>query len=91
MSRPKKYRKIMCNPEAKYYKPRGIPLREIVTVVLEADEVEALRLADLLGLSHEKAALQMQISRTTFGRIVKSGRSKIADAILNGKAVKISN
>lgn len=90
MSRPKKYRNVRCDPAAYYFKPRGIPLYELEEVVLEADELEALRLADHLGLTQEEAASEMKISRATFGRIVGAARRKTADSLLNGKAIKIS-
>ena len=63
---------------------------DLEEVTLEQDELESLRLADLLSFSQEKAAFEMKISRATFGRIVGGARKKLADAILNGKAVKIS-
>lgn len=53
------------------------------------DELEAVRLADYEGLYHEDAAVKMGISRATFGRILNNARRKIADAIVNGKALKI--
>jgi predicted DNA-binding protein (UPF0251 family) len=90
MARPRKLRRIKCNPTAYYYKPRGIPLSELEEVVLNADELESVRLADYKKLSHENAAAKMKISRATFGRIVHSARNKIANAILNGKAIKVS-
>ncbi|MGA7838740.1 MAG: DUF134 domain-containing protein [Ignavibacteriaceae bacterium] len=90
MPRPKKYRRVCCNPSAYYFKPRGIPVYELEEIVLRHDELESLRLADLLALSHEDAAREMNISRATFGRIVKTARSKITDGILNGKAIRIS-
>jgi Predicted DNA-binding proteins len=57
--------------------------------MLGLDEAEALRLADLEGLYQEAAARSMGVSRQTFGRIVESARGKVADAILNGKALKV--
>lgn len=90
MARPLKIRRIKCNPSAYYFKPRGIPLYQLEEITINADEVEAIRLADLEGLSHEDSAERMRISRATFGRIVNSSRNKIANAILNGKAIKIS-
>lgn len=59
-------------------------------VVLEADELEAIRLADGLGLYHEEAAKQMGISRQTFGRILEQARSKVANALINGMALRIN-
>jgi len=53
------------------------------------DELETIRLADFEGLYHEQAAEQMNISRSTFGRILDSARRKVADAIINGKALNI--
>ncbi len=76
-------------PAANYFKPRGIPLREIEEVVLMVDEFEALRLADLEGLYQEKAAERMQVSRQTFGRIVESARRKVAEALVKGRALRI--
>jgi predicted DNA-binding protein (UPF0251 family) len=90
MPRPKKYRRICCNPSAFYFKPRGIPMYELEEIGLDHDELESLRLADLLTYSQEMAAKEMNISRATFGRIVESARKKVADALLNGKAVRIN-
>lgn len=90
MARPIKKRRIRCNPAAYYFKPRGIPLYLLEEITLKPDEIEAVRLADLKGLSQEDAAVQMKISRATFGRILNKARFKLADAVLNGKAVMIS-
>lgn len=89
MGRPKKHRKVNCKLDVYYFKPRGIPLVDLQTVSLENDEVEAIRLADYLSLSHEESASKMQISRATFGRIVKSARYKVSQSILEGKAIEI--
>ena len=89
MPRPKKMRWISNEPSATYFKPQGIPMRTLLYVSLERDELEAVRLADLENFSHEQAAEKMNVSRATFGRIVASARSKIADALVNGKAIEI--
>ncbi|MGD2272018.1 MAG: DUF134 domain-containing protein [Desulfobacterales bacterium] len=89
MPRPIKVRRVACCPEANYYKPRGIPVAELEEVILSTDELEAIRLADLDSLYQEKAAGNMNISRQTFGNIIRSAHKKIADALLNGKALKI--
>ena len=90
MARPKKNRKIRCAPAAYYFKPRGIPMADLREVILEVDELEALRLGDMLNYSQEEAALKMKISRATFGRIVNKARQKIAEGMINGKAIRIS-
>lgn len=89
MPRPKKPRKVCCNPSAYYFKPRGIPMFELNEVTLEHDELEVLQLADYDCLSHEEGAKKMRISRATFGRILEKARYKTSDAILHGKAIKI--
>jgi predicted DNA-binding protein (UPF0251 family) len=58
-------------------------------VGLTIDEREALRLADLNGLSHEEAGRSMGVSRATFGRIIQKARRVVADALINGKAINI--
>lgn len=90
MARPKKHRRIRCNPAAYYFKPRGIPMHSLVEIVVDHDELEALRYADLLKHSHEEAAAKMSVSRATFGRIISSARLKMADGVLNGKAIRIN-
>lgn len=64
-------------------------MKDLEEVVLTVDEFEAVRLKDLLGFEQEEAAKEMNISQPTFHRLVQSARKKIADAILNGKALKI--
>ena len=87
--RPYKCRKVEKEPEIKFFKPNGIPAKLLEKVVLTVDEFEAVRLADLNGLYHEEAAEKMNISRQTFGNIIASARRKIADCLVNAKALKI--
>lgn len=89
MGRPHKKRFVAYNPGVSYFKPRGIPMLELEEIHLTIDEREALRLADLEGLSHEEAGRQMQVSRATFGRIIERARRTVADALINGKAINI--
>lgn len=89
MPRIKCIRHIENQPNVIYYKPAGIPLRDLTEITIELDELEAIRLADLEGLYQNKAAEQMKISRQTFGRIISSAHKKIAEALINGKAIKI--
>jgi predicted DNA-binding protein (UPF0251 family) len=58
-------------------------------IVLSLDEFEAVRLADYEQLYQEDAAAKMNISRQTFGRIIEAAHKKIADVLMNGKALKI--
>jgi predicted DNA-binding protein (UPF0251 family) len=76
-------------PQVSFYKPQGIPLSVLQHATLTVDELEAIRLADLQGLYQEQAAEKMNVSRQTFGRILESAHKKIADALVNGKALSI--
>jgi predicted DNA-binding protein (UPF0251 family) len=89
MPRPCKCRRVDSNPHSEYFKPRGVPVSELDEVVLKIDEYEAIRLADLEDHYQENAAEKMGISRQTFGNIIMSAHKKIADAIINAKALKI--
>lgn len=89
MARPKYPRNVCCSPEKIYFKPRGVPVSMLEEVILTVDELESLRLADFEGLYQEKAAEQMHVSRQTFGRIIESAHRKTADALINGKAIRI--
>ncbi|MFH1984075.1 MAG: DUF134 domain-containing protein [Pseudomonadota bacterium] len=89
MVRPKKDRLVAFSPDVSYFKPRGIPMMALSEVVLSVDEREAIRLADLEGLSQESAGQSMGVSRATFGRIVQRARGIVADALINGKAIRV--
>ncbi len=89
MPRPFCLRRVSFVPGTVYFKPAGVPLRELEEVVLTLDEVEALRLADLNGLYQEQAAEKMSISRPTFARIVEEARRKTAQALVQGKALRL--
>ena len=89
MPRPKCRRNICGIPDKNYFKPRGIPTVDLEEVVLTLDEFEAIRLADYEQMYQEEAADKMNISRQTFGRIIDAAHKKIADVLINGKALKI--
>jgi predicted DNA-binding protein (UPF0251 family)/predicted Fe-Mo cluster-binding NifX family protein len=71
------------------FKPAGVPARDLEVVTLGLDGAEALRLADLEGLYQDAAAVRMGVSRQTFGRIIEGARRAVADAIINGKRLRI--
>jgi len=89
MPRNKCLRYIKDTPAVAYYKPAGIPMRILEEVIITLDEAEAIRLADYEKFYQEEAAKRMNISRQTFGRIIDSAHQKIADALINGKAIRI--
>lgn len=88
MPRPRIKRHLRFEPEVTYFKPRGIPLRMLEEVSLAPDEVEALKLHDVDGLSQTKAAKRMKISQPTFSRILNSAYHKAAKALIKGWAIR---
>jgi predicted DNA-binding protein (UPF0251 family) len=89
MVRPTKWRRVAFIPEITYFQPVGIPLGVLEEVCLSVEEIEAIRLKDIEGLEQEQCAERMRISRPTFHRILESARREVADALLNGKAIRI--
>lgn len=87
MPNKKKIRKITMPPPIEGYKPFGVPMRELESVVLLFEEFEALRLADYENLTQEEAAEKMQISRPTFTRLYDKALKSIARAFVEGKAI----
>ena len=87
--RPKKTRWVKCAPGERCFKPKCKPLNKLEGVCLTMDEFEALRLADLEEMHQVDAAKKLRISRPTFSRIVASAHKKIADALVNIKAIRI--
>jgi predicted DNA-binding protein (UPF0251 family) len=90
MPRPRRCRRIAFDPNVTYFKPRGVPLRFLATVALSLEEAEALRLKDVKGFDQIECAAKMKTSQSTFQRILSSARRKVADAIINGKAIEVS-
>jgi predicted DNA-binding protein (UPF0251 family)/predicted Fe-Mo cluster-binding NifX family protein len=72
-----------------YFKPRGVPLRDLAETYLTVDGFEAIRLADLAGLTMEEAAARMGVSRHTFGRILAEAHRAVAEALVKGQALRI--
>ncbi len=89
MPRPQKMRSVLCPPQHAGFKPVGVPSRFLETVAVTLDEFEAIRLADFQGLDHEESARQMEISRSTFSRLVERARHKVAEFLIEGKRLQI--
>lgn len=90
MGRPRLPRYIRFMPPVNLFKPAGVPARFLEQVGLTYEELEAIRLKDLQGLDQQSAAKKMKVSRPTYLRTLKSARGKIADALINGRAINIS-
>ena len=90
MPRPKKRRKIRFSPGVRFFKPVGVPMSVLNEVNLRPDEIEAIRLADKDNLSQANAAKKMGISQPTFARIISDAHEKVANALINGYAIKLT-
>jgi uncharacterized protein len=86
--RPRKYRIVKVDPRISQFSPRGKPGRPD-EVNLSVDEYETIRLFDHTGISQKEAAKSMNISQQTFSRVLKMARKTVADAIVNGKIIRI--
>ena len=89
MARPRKCRFVRTDPAVRFYKPQGIPMRDLKVLALKDEELEALLLADARGLDHEAAARLMNVSRSTFSRILGQARKTVATALGQGAAIEI--
>jgi len=89
MPRPRLRRRIRFQHQANFYKPQGVPMRQLEIVELTVEEIEALRLKNIQKLEQKECAKSMNISVSTFQRILSSAYQKTTHALINGKAIKI--
>lgn len=89
MPRPVKQRFVQSLPRVNFFRPVGVPRAQWREVTLSIEEAEAIRLKDLEGLGQEVSAQRMRVSRPTFQRVLESGRKKMAEALIEGKAIRV--
>jgi len=89
MARPTKLRQIEHVPTVENFIPSDKATTVFDENILKLEELEAIRLKDLEGLEQGECAEKMKVSRPTFQRILLSAREKIADSLINGKAIRI--
>ncbi|MBU0591917.1 DUF134 domain-containing protein [Candidatus Micrarchaeota archaeon] len=90
MPRPRKCRRVSSEPETVYFKPVGVPLRDLRELEITIDELESLKLVDYHELEQIEASKKMGISQSTLHRLLISARKKISEALTDGCAIKIS-
>jgi predicted DNA-binding protein (UPF0251 family) len=91
MPRRKKLRHCRRIDGYNLYKPAGIPLAQLELIELGLDELEAMRLCDYEEKQQEEAAQTMGVSRGTIQRLLQSGRKKLLDSLVHGKAVAFAD
>ncbi len=89
MGRQPLWRRVNYMPRITYFKPAGVSLSQLQETCISIEELEAIRLKDLEGLEQEACAERMNISRPTFARVLNAARRKMADALINGRAIRI--
>lgn len=89
MVRPRKYRQVKLPPFRQVYTPSGSRAECPGEIILTLGEYEALRLADYESFSHEEGARYMEVSRSTFTRMIESAHKKIGTAFVEGKSIVI--
>lgn len=87
--RPRKRRMMQGSGPWRCYQPCCQTDEKEEEISLKLEELEALRLVDLVGYDQETAATHMEISRKTLWRDLHEARHKIADALVNGKKITI--
>lgn len=90
MPRPTKCRRVEFFPDKTYFTPFGKNKYDIEEIILKIEELEAIRLKDIEKLTQEECAKRMHVSRQTFQNIIDGARKKVAIALTEGKAIKIS-
>lgn len=88
MPRPKKRRQVCHLPQTLKFIPQDADTDKS-PIILTVDEYETLRLIDKEGFSQEQCGIRMQVARTTVQQIYSSARSKLANALVDGRPLYI--
>ena len=90
MARPRKRRNVCVLPEVNKFGPMNVDAENIdEIIVMSVEEYETIRLIDSEGLTQEECSKSMGVARSTVQRIYDEARKKLADALVNGKTLKI--
>ena len=89
MGRPHRGRRIGHSLNTTFFKPAGVPAKELRITSILLDELEAMRLVDGEELKQTEAAERMGISQSTIARLLASGRRKTALALAHGEALQL--
>lgn len=89
MGRRRGCRRVGHVPGVRVFQPYGVPMGALRGVVIAADDLEAMRLVDGLGLTQEEAATHLGVSKATVCRMVGVARAQVVRALTNGMAIRI--
>lgn len=86
--RREKLRRVGIIPEYRGFTPDGLASGDAIEMTV--DELEVLRLCDMEDLNQEAVAQQMGIARATVAAICSRAHRKVANALVNGRALIIT-
>jgi predicted DNA-binding protein (UPF0251 family)/predicted Fe-Mo cluster-binding NifX family protein len=89
LARPAKWRCLECLPGARLFGPVGVPARELEKVRLTVDELEALRLLHLEGVTQAEAGRKLGVSGSTVSRMAERAHRVVTEALVLEKAVSV--
>lgn len=87
MARPAKWRCLEALPGARVFGPAGVAAGRLDKVRLAFDELEALRLLHLEGVTQAEAGRRLGVSRSTVSRMADRAHRAVTEALVLGKAV----
>ncbi|HCC07239.1 MAG TPA: hypothetical protein DEP72_03605 [Clostridiales bacterium] len=90
MPRRMRCRNVEKLPEYQNFGPINREYSVMEEILLNIDELEAMRLKDIENLDQERCAERMGVSRQTFQIIIASARQKVTSALLNGNTLNIT-
>jgi len=81
---------IPCgSPRINLFKPHGVTRRDMKLNVLSRNEFQAICLSDMQEVPVILAAAEMHLSKAAYTLLLHQARKRVADAIINGKGIKI--
>jgi len=89
MSRPRRFRRILEEPQIRCFKPERENLDSLKPIEITIEEFESIRLRDYHDIQQKKSAEIMGISQPTFHRTLTSARKKISKALIDGNTIVI--
>ena len=89
MVRPRRFRRILEEPQIRCFKPEKDNLNSLEPIKITIDEFEAIRLRDYHDIQQKKSAEIMGISQPTFHRILTAARKNISKALIDGNTIII--
>ena len=89
MPRPRKWRRVCCMPENKLFGPLSGAQSNDQPIIMTIDEYEIIRLIDVEGLTQSECAERMMVARATIQTSYQLARTKLGQALVNGRALLI--